>query len=88
MKKDYNTRPKLGGIGITMHAGFATHIRDCEQCRAADLATPRALADLCLEGSVLWKRENVVQEQKAPDPEQAKFRTTAANLRKIMRYKE
>lgn len=51
--KDYHV-----ARGIPLDAGFAEHAESCERCRQFDPVKPETGASLCLEGSVLWKREN------------------------------
>lgn len=54
-KKVYNS-----STGITLDANFLTHVANCEQCKRFDEKKPGTLALMCLEGTVLWKRENGV----------------------------
>ncbi len=80
-----------GQFGVQIDPDFQSHRDNCEQCCA--LILPAELAKLCLEGSVLWKRENVrVRKTKVPQTtdifgETGINRTTKTHAKLLMRYK-
>lgn len=49
-------KPEEGGV--LMDANFKTHVALCELCQRFDEEIPSTAAQMCLEGSVLWKREH------------------------------
>ncbi len=44
--------------GIPLDHTFAQHILTCSDCVKVNSANSATLRHLCLEGAVLWKREN------------------------------
>lgn len=78
--KDYT--PK----GVQMDANFASHRALCARCRGFDQNNPASAIELCLEGSILWKRENI-KIDRTPGPKD-EFRGTREQVRLAMRYKE
>ena len=52
------TKPYDAQHGIMLDGSFALHCTGCEECRRFDAEKPATVALLCLEGSVLWKKEN------------------------------
>ena len=46
--------------GVLLDANFLSHVINCDQCKRYEADKPATLALQCLEGSVLWKRENAV----------------------------
>jgi len=78
--KDYGIR------GVPLDPDFLTHQGACERCRAFD-GLPASAANLCLEGSVLWKRENIAAPPPDPLPSDEN-RATKQQLRAVTRYKE
>lgn len=79
--KTYNA-----ALGVAIDDCFANHIYSCEQCKAVDVAKTAALATLCLEGSILWKRENGVKVTKERE-EKKDTVVSKAEVKKVMRYK-
>ena len=67
--------------GVPVDGSFVEHKRNCRRCASGKLS------ELCLEGSVLWKRENAVKREtkRAPDGE---YHTTKAHAKELMRYKQ
>jgi len=51
MLKSFNAK-----TGVTMDASFAEHVKMCSRCANAR-SSRRGLGNLCLEGSVLLKRD-------------------------------
>lgn len=81
-KKDYD--PKNG---VTMDASFADHVTlGCEQCKRFDPNKPATLSLMCLEGSILWKRENGVSV-KPQHVEKDSTHCSKEELRRAMHYK-
>lgn len=76
-----------GGTGVPLDASFAEHREACEQCREFSPEQPGSAACLCLEGSVLWKRENVRKPAKLPEPRDD-FHVSKAAVKRAMRYRE
>lgn len=83
--------------GIQLDASFSEHRRNCERCDSAPVAiSAQALSKLCLEGSVLWKQENVAAPKRAVQHVQElqqggllgeSKRLSRAGAKKAMRYK-
>ena len=78
-KKIYNA-----SNGIALDDCLANHILHCKQCQQFDKDKPATLARCCLEGSILWKRENVIA---SPSRESPKFHCSKDELRREMKYK-
>lgn len=73
--------------GVPIDATFLDHQRNgCEQCKRFDETKPATVALLCLEGAILWKRENGV---KVTPEREAKSENIVSKeaLRRAMRYK-
>lgn len=73
--------------GLQMDSTFEFHRTTCTRCAAFDRAKPSTAGAMCLEGSVLWKRDNVAAKKKPPEPVD-EFRGTKAQVQAAMRYKE
>jgi hypothetical protein len=72
--------------GVAIDDTFAHHLHNCARCRQFDAAKPATVALLCLEGAVLWKRENGVKV--TPEREQKKETIVSkVEAQKAMRYK-
>lgn len=87
--KQYNLNTSNGGkVGVPIDANLSHHKLGCEQCKRtpADIVSASDLALLCLEGSILWKRENEVKMRAAADPEK-KRRLKPDEVRSLMKYK-
>ena len=73
--------------GVPLDANWRTHSTDCAECKRFDADKPATIGLMCLEGAVLWKRENAVgpkrQTVDRPDNWASKSEVKAA-----MRYKE
>jgi hypothetical protein len=72
-----------GPKGVAMDADFLSHTSCCERCRTAQ----SNLGALCLEGSILWKRDNerrIAPEAVAKDEHIA----SKERARAAMRYKK
>jgi hypothetical protein len=72
--------------GVMMDANFVSHQTICDQCKRFDAEKPATIALMCLEGSVLWKRENgITIKREAP----AKPDTVVSKdeVKRVMRYK-
>lgn len=72
--------------GVALDPYFGMHIHDCEQCSRYKPSEPATLALLCLEGSVLWKRENKAEVEKKAEYQNPN-QTSKAEAKKLMRYK-
>ena len=72
--------------GVALDPDWLQHVATCEACRGFDCAKPATMANMCLEGSILWKRENILVKPKLPDLETTKVSRAKAKL--LMRYKE
>ncbi len=75
------------GGGIQIDADWLSHRAGCEDCRQFDESKPATAAVMCLEGAVLYKRDNKPTERRErvekPDTYASKAQVKAA-----MRYKE
>jgi len=65
---------------------FAQHQRSCPRCGRFDEEKPATLALLCLDGSVLWKKDNTVATERDSRP-LSPYHAPAKEVRKLMRYK-
>ena len=72
---------------VLMDAKWADHLRNCEACRRYDETKPATLALMCLEGSVLWKRENVSGPARQQEARSDNY-CSKDELKRLMRYKE
>ena len=72
--------------GVLMDAKWADHLRNCAACQRYDEAKPATLALMCLEGSVLWKRENVTEPARQLE-ERKSTHCSKDELKRLMRYK-
>lgn len=72
--------------GVPMDANFISHTANCANCKQFDAAAPATFALLCLEGSVLWKRENTDAPKREPLA-RGQFETTTKHAKELMRYK-
>ena len=78
--KDY------GPKGVPLDPTFADHLAYCPTCREFNPLKPTTATRLCLEGSILWKRENIVAPKEIPAPIN-EFRVTKKEAEAAMRYK-
>jgi hypothetical protein len=69
--------------GIPLDSDFMTHAAICDNCRKVN-DTPVSLGNLCLEGSILWKRKHTIKQEK-PLPDQN--HGTPAEVRRLMVFK-
>jgi hypothetical protein len=81
-------------LGFPMDGTWATHVERCVQCREA--YARNALADLCLDGAILWKQDQPrPKATKTPRPvtlgldgkPERDYHATRAELKKVTRYK-
>lgn len=79
------------GVGNDLY--FSDHRGTCKRCDEAE--RQRRYADLCLEGAVLWKRENekIVRRPKTNLPQlgldgvvEKNYRGTKAQVKALTRY--
>jgi hypothetical protein len=82
MRKNYEAEK-----GVLMDANFVSHCSNCAQCRMFDAERPASISVMCLEGSVLWKRENAVAAKREPVRKSDNY-ASKDELKRIMRYKE
>lgn len=72
--------------GVPIDGDFLIHLSNCAQCRRYDATKPGTLSLLCLEGSVLWKRENVVSVPKTTRRSDDSY-ASPKDLKAAMKYK-
>ena len=72
--------------GVPLDNNFQTHSAGCNQCKQYDEAKPVTVALLCLEGSVLWKRENATPV-KREHPDRGQHWANAAEVKRATKYK-
>jgi hypothetical protein len=72
--------------GIPLDPTFGTHKLNCKLCQRFDPERPASASLLCLEGSVLWKRENQVKEKRAPIIRD-EYRRSKEEVKAATRYK-
>lgn len=72
--------------GIQMDATWFSHAASCSQCRRFNESKPATAALMCLEGSVLYKRDNaVVKREHAEKPDNY---ATKAQMKAATKYRE
>ena len=74
------------GSGVLLDANFLAHLSSCERCRRFIPEKPNTASEMCMEGAVLWKRDNVTAPAREAPMRSESF-TSKANVRKAMRYK-
>lgn len=80
-------RTLVAGSGFPLDgASFAQHAVACADRGRFDAAKPATLALLCLDGAVLWKKDNA-QPVKRETKEHSSYHTSASAARKLMQYK-
>ncbi len=72
--------------GVQMDDNWESHRRDCERCRAFDASKPATAAAMCLEGAVLYKRDNQTRPKAVEAPRDEHY-ATKAQVKSAMRYK-
>lgn len=72
--------------GVLLDSTFAHHSTSCKECQRFDADKPSTIALMCLEGSVLWKRENGVTVKREQE-ERPRNWASKADVKKAMRYK-
>lgn len=72
--------------GVLLDGNFLTHAAHCKDCQRFEEAKPASIALMCLEGSVLWKRENAVHVERATQERGPNF-ASKADVKRAMRYK-
>ncbi len=73
--------------GVELDSSFAFHCSRCDVCKRFEANKPATVSLLCLEGSVLWKRENVTATPRSA-PARGDHYASAAEVKRLMRYKE
>lgn len=71
--------------GLALDADFATHRQSCARCAGYSAGQPATLANCCLEGVVLLKRD--MPHKKRISRERSEHRTTKSGLAAAMRYR-
>lgn len=79
-------KPYDASRGVLLDADFTQHCKTCERCAQFDAAKPATAALMCLEGSVLYKRDSVVRERK-PQADRGDHYATKAEVKAAMRYR-
>lgn len=72
--------------GVQLDANFLSHAGDCEQCRRYDAEKPATLALMCLEGAVLYKRDNAVRPRSETATRAGTY-ASKATMKSLMRYR-
>lgn len=73
--------------GIQMDESFPAHVASgCEQCRRFDAGKPATAALMCLEGSVLYKRDNATRKPAERASRPSTF-ASKAEVKRLMKYK-
>lgn len=73
-------------FGALLDESFATHSRDCPDCQRFDAEKPATASLMCLEGSVLYKRDNVTRPRSAR-PERDDNYATKQQIKAATRYR-
>lgn len=80
-------KPYHAQRGVPLDADWMTHLASCERCRLFDATKPATAASLCLEGSVLYKRDYAVVKRSAP-VDRGEHYATKAKVKRATRYRE
>lgn len=72
--------------GVPLDADWTTHVAQCKRCALFDATKPATAVNLCLEGSVLYKRDNEVRVRRAPE-DRGEHYATKAEVKRAMRYR-
>jgi len=72
--------------GVLLDESWWYHRQVCERCKSFDAERPATAANMCLEGAVLFKRDNTVRV-KRPEPERDDNFATKAQMKALMRYR-
>lgn len=73
--------------GVLLDSSFAFHAQSCESCKRFNAERPETAALLCLEGSVLWKREKAEPAKRKEEWRPPTF-VSKAEVKAKMKYKE
>lgn len=84
MKAEKAYDPHAGGVPLD--ANFVEHCRICERCQQFDPSKPATASLMCLEGAVLYKRDNVTRPRVARQERPESF-ATKAQVKALMRYR-
>lgn len=71
--------------GVALDGSWDSHRLLCERCAQFDAARPATAAAMCLEGAVLYKRDNVVTTRQRIERDE--HHGTKAQVKAAMRYK-
>lgn len=73
--------------GLALDGDWKAHLATCERCRQFDPQRPATAAVMCLEGAVLYKRDNpsTKPRQRA---ERSDTYATKEQVKRAMRYRE
>lgn len=72
--------------GIMLDHNWAEHAAVCEQCKRFDAKKPDTAGLMCLEGAVLYKRDNQTRPV-TPTPPRTDNYASKAQMKAAMRYK-
>lgn len=72
--------------GVLMDSNFENHAAHCESCKLFAPDRPATAAHLCLEGSVLWKRDNPAPRSRAEVPRDEHY-CTKGEMKRLKRYR-
>lgn len=77
------------GYGFLLDRTFFDHMRECPSCQRFSSDKPETAIHLCLDGAVLWKKENHKPRKRPPAMADGKteFKGTPDMLERITRYK-
>lgn len=78
------TKPYDARLGIKIDSDFTAHLAKCARCCGFD-EKPASLVALCLEGSLLWKRENEVGGKRVRD--RPSTWRSKDELKRVMKFK-
>ena len=89
MRKVFDEGGNELGYGFLLNKHFIEHMRECQSCQRFFPDKPETAVHLCLDGSILWKKDNTKRRKKGIDMADGKteFRTTRDMLSEITRYK-
>lgn len=82
MKERKNFDPNRG---LQLDGTWEDHARACDRCAQFDPTKPATAAAMCLEGAILYKRDNAVARRQRVGRDEN--RGTKAQVKALMRYK-
>lgn len=72
--------------GVRLDESWWYHSQVCERCAKFDEKKPATAVEMCLEGAILFKRDNAKAQPK-PETQRDEHYATKAQVKAAMRYR-